>query len=336
MGLIAFLFGAKATQAYFENAKSILPNNQSTAIGKEQISISKIAIAQIAKVQNEEKLHEQFPSIDFISDTLKDEESCITIYLKDSNTTGIPAFVNAQINESTSIKVKTEIVTNVGEGKPHIAQLTNDIADKNTPQFLGSLCCMVVSTINSNLKGVLSSGHIFTEGKFIDFAGFVNSNQAHDTLSNGNSIGELYFQQMLPHQDIAVVKLNNTTSIDTQLLKFSEGFYNVSQTDLNSPTKNVTILSKGNNQRDAFILDVNVSMPLYYVGTQKIMRNIILIGSDIDKNKSSTVSLGGDSGSCVYHKNSRKIIGMLLGGNDKFSFVLPFEQTLIDNNFKLI
>jgi hypothetical protein len=335
MGIIAFLFGAKATQSYFENAKSLLPSNQQPSKSNEQIQISKIAIAQIAKVQNEEKLHEQFPSIEFASDTLKDGESCLTLYLTDHNIKGIPSFVNAQINETTIVKVQTEIITNIGEGKPHLAQLTNNIADTNTPHFLGSICCLVESTVNSNTKGVLTSGHVFTNGKFIDFDGFVNSNQAFDSLSNGNSIGELYFQQMIPSQDLAVVKINSTTTIHNELMKFPKGFYNVSQSDLNSPTKNVTILSKDSNQRDAFIIDINVSMRLYYVGTQKIMRNIILIGSDTDKNHSTTVSVGGDSGSCVYHKESKQIIGMLLGGNDKFSFVLPFEQTLKDNNFKI-
>lgn len=335
MGIIAFLFGAKATQSYFENAKSLLPINQQPSASKEQIQISKIAIAQIAKVQNEEKLHEQFPSIEFVSDTVKDGESCLTLYLKDSNINGIPSFVNAEINETTVVKVQTEIVTNIGEGKPHIAQLTNNIADNNTPQFLGSICCLVESTLNSELKGVLTSGHVFTAGKFIDFDGFVSSNQAHDTLSNGNLIGELYFQQMIPNQDLAIVKISKATTIGSELMKFPQGFYTVSAADLNSPTENVTVLSKGNNKRDAFIVDLNVSMRLFYVGTQKIMRNIILIGSDTDKNKSTTVSVGGDSGSCVYHKESKKMIGMLLGGNDKFSFVLPFEQTLNNNNFKL-
>ena len=151
MGMIAFLFGAKATQSYFENAKSLLPSNQQIPTSKEQIPISKIAIAQIAKVQNEEKLHVQFPSIEFASDTLKDGESCLTLYLKDDNIKGIPSFVNAEINETNIVKVQTEIITNIGEGKPHLAQLTNNIADTNTPQFLGSICCLVESTVNSNL-----------------------------------------------------------------------------------------------------------------------------------------------------------------------------------------
>jgi len=344
VGVIAFVFGAKATQSYFENANKLNSKTQSVSqdktnetgtIEEKNLDISQIAIAQLAKVQNEDKLHEKFPSIEFASDTLKDGESCLTLYLNDNDTKGIPAFVNAEINETTVVKVQTEIVSNIGEGKPHIAQLSNNIADNNTSDFLGSICCMVESTVNSNLKGVLTSGHIFTGGKFIDFDGLVNSSQAHDTLSNGNSIGELYFQQMISNQDIAIVKLTNTTTFHSDFKKFTSGFYKVSLSDLNSFKKNVTILSKDNNQRDAFIVDVNVSMRLYYDETQKIMRNIILIGSNTDKNKSTTVSTGGDSGSCVYHKESEKMIGMLLGGNDKFSFVLPFEQTLINNNFKL-
>lgn len=338
MGVIAFLFGAKATQSYFENAKSIIPINQQPPSSKEQIPISKIAIAQIAKVQNEEKLHAEFPSIEFASDTVKDGESCLTLYLKDGNDKGIPLFVNAEINETTIVKVQTEIVKNVGEGKPHLAQLTNDISSCNTPDFRGSICCLIESQINS-IKAVLTSGHVFTNGKFVDFDGFVNSDQAYNTLSNGNSIGELYFQQMIPNQDIAFVKLNNTTSIPSQLRKFPDGFYRVSVADLNSPNENITVLSKGNNQRDAFLVDINVSVRIYYTGTGSngiIMRNIILIGSNTDKNMSKTVSVEGDSGSCVYHKESGRIIGMLAGGNDKFSFVLPFEQTLINNNFKIV
>jgi hypothetical protein len=81
---------------------------------------------------------------------------------------------------------------------------------------------------------------------------------------------------------------------------------------------------------------MNVSMKVNYGLSERIMRNIILIGTSKDKNQSTTISVGGDSGSCVYHKESKQLIGMLMGGNDKFSFVLPFEKTLVENNFKLI
>lgn len=119
MGVIAFLFGAKATQSYFEKANKIIPNNSlnsssqtnnNSSTRQVNLNISKIAIAQIAKVQNEEGLLAKFPSIEFASDTVKDGESCLTLYLKDDNDKGIPPFVNAEINETTIVKVQTEIV----------------------------------------------------------------------------------------------------------------------------------------------------------------------------------------------------------------------------------
>jgi hypothetical protein len=338
MGIIAFIFGAKATQSYFENAKSLISPSPSIPGSNSNITLSKIAIAQIAKVQNEEKLHDRFPSIEFVSDTVKNGESCLTLYLKDNNTGGIPSFVTAALNETTTIQVQTETVTDMGNGKPHYAQLTNDIANSNTPEFTGSICCLVRSESN-DVKAVISSGHVFTNGEFDDFDGLVGSDHAYPVISNGDTIGELYFQQMIPTQDIALVKLNDTTTIQSKLKTFPAGFYEVSQGDLNAAVENVTILSKNNYQRDAFIIDHNIRFRIYYSGTGEngiLMRNLILIGTSTDKNKSKTVSTEGDSGSCVYHKTSGKMIGILTGGNDKFSFVLPFEQTLIKNNFKLV
>lgn len=339
MGVIALLFGAKAAQKYFENAKSLIPGSKTgitpTDNSEKKVQLDKIVIAQLAKIQNKQKLFEQFPSIDFISETLKDEDSCLTIYLKDDNSIGIPTHVNAKLNEETIIEVQTEIVTNIGKGKPHIGQLTNNISNEITPQFLGSICCFVESNDKPDFKGLITAGHVFTNGKFIDFDGFVRSNRTYESLCNGSLIGNLYFQQMLPHQDLAIVQLNENASIGSNMMTFPNGFYQVSPNDLNTPEENVTILSKDNNERDAFILGINISRRIYYTGTQKIMRNIILIGSDTDKDKSTTLSVPGDSGSCVYHKESKKLIGILMGGDDKFSFVLPIEYTLTSNNFTL-
>lgn len=216
------------------------------------------------------------------------------------------------------------------------AQLTNDICNESTSNFLGSICCLVQSTLNPSIQGLVTSGHVFTNGAFINFDGFVSSDQAFTALSNGNSIGELYFQQMSANQDLAVIQLTTPNTVASTIKNFPLGYYPVSTSDLNSSEANVTILSKNNNQRDAFIVGINVSVNINYGSISKIMRNVILIGSSPDQSQSTTVSTSGDSGSCVYHKSSEKLIGMLLGGDDKYSFVLPIDQTLTENNFKLV
>lgn len=335
VGFIAFLFGAKATQRYFENAKSPFPQHPADLSGQGSIPLDTIAISQLAKVQNEEELQCQNPNIEFISDTIKNGESCITIYLKNNNEKNIPDFVEVQLNENNSIKVQTEIIMNVGDGTPQYGQLTNDIVDPQTPYNIGSICCTVGSIINPKFKGVVTSGHVFTSGKFEDYDGFVEEHRISDANSKGKNIGKLYFQQMTPYQDLAIVELKKESGISNIFKSFPNGFYKVALKDLKTHSSNITILSKENNERDAFLLDQNVSFTIYYRGIPIVMRNIILIGSANNKNDSKSVTEKGDSGSCVFHKETGNIIGMVVGGNNKFSFVLPFKSTLINNNFKI-
>jgi YbgC/YbaW family acyl-CoA thioester hydrolase len=299
------------------------------------VTLDQPAIAQLAKVQQEEQLFERFPNIECISDTLKAGEACLTLYINDEQTKGIPAAVPVKVNGTTTFMVKTELVTNMGNGKPHVGQLTHDIAHNQSPEYLGSLCCLVESTVNPNFKGVVTSGHIFTKGRFMNFDGIAVAEQTLTALSNHKSIGTVCFQQMTSSQDLAIVEIPPDSPLVNELKSFSGGAYQVSAYDTHTTQPNITILSRNKNQRDAYLLDLNVSMKVYYNGGEKVMRNLILIGSTNDKQTSKTVSNGGDSGSCVFHKDSGKLIGMLMGGNDTFTFVLPLEQTLLTHNYQI-
>ncbi len=71
--------------------------------------------------------------------------------------------------------------------------------------------------------------------------------------------------------------------------------------DVNSTTPNVTIISKTQKVRDAFIVDYNVAFDINYTNKTKYVNNIVLIGSSNKRDLSSAISEAGDSGSCVYH-----------------------------------
>jgi len=331
MGVIAFLFGAKATQSYFENAKTFFPGPEAAPSTR----LTKSEIARIAVEQNRDELLARHPNIESVSDTLKNGESSVTIYVKDNHTDTIPKEVTATLKDLTVVKVPTEIISDSGEATPHIGQATDHLSDVDNPNFLGSVCCLVDSTTNPGFKGIVTSGHVFTEGDFLNYGGVLSQQQRRDTLINGIPKASLFFQQMKYNQDIAITELIDKTNLMDNYISFERGFYEVSESDFNAAAANVTIVSKGNNKRDAYILDFNVSFDIYYK-TPRNIRNIILIGTTSDRATSQTVSEPGDSGSCVYHKESKKLIGMLLGGNKKFSFVLPLEETLNSFNFKVL
>lgn len=330
MGVIAFLFGAKATQAYFENAKSFFPGATQT----NNTELSQVEISRLAVIQNRDELLAKHPNIESVSDTLKSGKSCVAIYVKDNQTDTIPKEINATLKNGSVIKIPTEIVADTGVAKPHIGQATDELCDSNSPKYYGSICCLVESSTNKNFKGVVSAGHIFTYGDYFNYGGVLGQNQKRDVLINGNSNAKLFFQQMKFNQDIAIAELTDQSDLLDNYISFITGFYDVSESDLNSVSPNVTIASRQNNKRDAYILDFSVSFEIKYFNSPRYVRNIILIGSTNDRTTSQTVSIGGDSGSPVYHKSTGKLIGLLLGGNNKFSFVLPIQETLNSFNFK--
>jgi hypothetical protein len=234
------------------------------------------------------------------------------------------------------IKVATEIISNSGQGTPHIGQATDELSDSKSSDYSGSICCIVDSITNPNFKGVVTAGHVFTNGNYFDYGGVLGHKQRRQALICKNPRASLFFQQMMFNQDIAIAEIMNKDGLLDNYISFSNGYYNVSESDFNSKIPNITIASRRNNIRDAYILDFNVSFEINYANLTKYVRNIVLIGSTNNRTNSLSVSVGGDSGSCVYHKKSGKLIGLLLGGNRKFSFVLPIEETLNSFNFKLL
>ena len=337
MGVIAFLFGAKTAQKYFENFR---PNPDKTGetvpSSKVESELSQIAIAQIAKVQNEARLLAQFPNIESISETVSLGESCLTLYLNDEKKAGIPLSVDVKLNDNKIVKVKTEIVTNVGKATIQYGQLNHNISDSYSKTYLGSICCAVRSLNYPNFRGIITSGHIFTHGEYEDYGGYIKTDQIREAYSNDHVIGKLFYQEMNSSQDLAIVELIDEAVITNEFMTFPTDFYECSIEDLESTQPNVTILSKDNKEQKAFILDYNYTRQIYYRATPKYVTNLVVIGSAPKKQDSKSLTKGGDSGSCVFHNGTKRLIGMLVGGDDKFSFVLPFDETLRANNLKIL
>lgn len=339
--VIAFLFAAKVTQSYFENiGKLNKPTPELTTYNssskQENWGISEIAIAQIAEASYKTKLKAKFSNIIEVSATLtNDGKRCIAIYLKDNITKDIPSSLKAELNETKIIDVPTELISNTGIAKVHIAQLTNNIEDSRTRDYPGSICCAVDSLNYPNFRGIVTAGHIFTHGKNINYNQYVQPNEIRDTYSNNSFIGKLYYQEISDAIDIAIVELRTGSQLSEECMSFMNSFYECTYKDLYADKENITVLSRNNNSRNGFILDFNLTLPMYYDIEGKYVSNLILIGSAPNKNDSKTLSSAGDSGSCVFHIKTKQLIGILIGGDKNFSFVLPIEEVIKSNNLKI-
>jgi hypothetical protein len=293
-------------------------------------------ISRLAILQNKAVLKANHKNIEALSDTLKKGKHVVAIYLRDHDTKGFPKELQVLLPDGSFARVKTEIVAGAGEAAPHIGQASDEISDANSNAYMGTICCLVGSAANKDFRGAVTSGHIFTYGDCFDYGGVLPLAKKRKALINQQPKAELFFQQMTYNQDLAIAELTDKTGLLDNYRSFSQGSYAIKDSDLKSTQPNVTIISRENNVRDAWILDYNVSFEVKYFNMAKEISNIVLIGSTNDRNTSKTVSVGGDSGSAVYHKKTGRLIGMLLGGNEKFSFVLPLEETLQAYDFKIL
>ncbi|GAB4093467.1 hypothetical protein [Flaviaesturariibacter terrae] len=277
----------------------------------------------------------RYPNIESMSDSLRTGAPLLVVYLRDEHVENLPDHVSLRLPDGSKQKIATEIVACTGTAVPHIGQVSAEVCDAANANSPGSMCCLLRSTTRPGWRGLVTCGHVLTGGYFIDYGGVLGAERCTPVLLNGQTGGNWFFQQMRSNQDIAVAEVPADTNLLDGYHAFPGDYYNVDDSDLATPEPNVTILSHSNNKRDAYILDYNVGFPVNYFGAPpQYICDIILLGSTNDRQTSTTVSAGGDSGSCVFHKASGRLIGMLMGGNNKFSFVLPLQATLETFNFK--
>lgn len=334
MGVIAFVFGAKATQSFFENRSPVPP--VSDANSSQQINQSDLAKRAI--LQNEVSLKTNHPNIASISDAVHDLNGITThvvaIYLSDNNTVDLPDKLEALLEDGSKRTIGTEIIKNVGSGQIQISQKADNISDSSSSLFRGSVCCLVKSTTNETFTGVLTAGHVFSDGRFTSCGGLVAPQQQGSSLLNLQAAGHWHLQLINNFQDLAVARLSTPPPVDSNYIKMAGGYHDVTDADVVTPDTNVTLISF-QSKRDAFIIDYNVAFDIKYKDNQTIrMNNIILIGTSRIRENSLPVSIPGDSGCCIISKTDNKLVGMLLGANDKYSFVLPVKKTLETYNLK--
>jgi len=318
MGVIAFVFGAKATQSFFESrfGSDKAPAPGTGAPGDK--SFTNAQIAKAAREQNAKWLHDKFPNILEVSSAVKDAKEdlhVVTIYLKDENTKDIPLTLTAKMDDGSVKTIPTQIIKDLGDGEIHIHQLDKISFDSK----VGSICCTVI-TDNKQYKAV-SAGHVFSRGRAFDYGGELGPEDHSEARINNKKVGEWFFQKIDETIDLALADID-TPVHDALALKL-KGHYNVSDADVQ---KTKVMLKTQFGTRDAYIVDYDTEWDVPYKGKIELKKGVILIGNTPDRETCKTVSQPGDSGGCVYEPGSMKLVGLILGGNKSYTWVLPLED----------
>ncbi len=337
MGVIAFVFGAKATQSFFESRVAV--PKETPKQGMAALEYTNADVAKLAVAQNEEILKTKFPNIISVSDAVQDLNSTdshvIAIYLKDNETTGIPDKLEVKMPNNGIKLISTEIIRSLGKSKIQIHQ-GNDIRTLNSSSF-GSVGCFIGSENDNNFIAIATAGHVCTQGRCINKGGALSGSDRDNTSIGNLSKGEWHFQLLTSNIDIAFAQIHDfDLNSDNQIIRFNNLHYLVSDSD---SKKTAVKLEVKSGIKTGYILDSRIGIELEYNdGNSKIIKNIILIGDTTDRDKSTSLTVGGDSGGCVYvtENNRKKLLGLVLGGDKKFTYVLSIKETLDSWGYKII
>jgi len=341
--IIGLLFGAKVAQSYVENHPSAAVSTLMTNTAPDEpapVVTSDSVTAEIAKLaadQNRASLRDKFSNINSVSDTISYDESgkaayVVALYLSDDDAAHIPDTLDADVPGQGVVSVATDIIT--GVGTPVLQNLQDMPISGAAKREIGSIGAMVSSDDIDGFRGVLTSGHIQSNGTSFSLGHICAGTERADVLINGGKVAEWHFQLISTVQDLAIAQLDDTYAVD-DYISFND-YYHLSSGDIKQTQVNLE--SKISGSRIGFIIDYNfpVDMP-YNDGKHVAFTNVILIGNSKNPDNSKPVSQDGDSGGAVYVNSDgqNKLVGLILGRDLKFTYVLPVQDTLNAWNFKL-
>jgi hypothetical protein len=332
MGVIAFVFGAKAMQSFFESKMAVpFQKNENNQRTPSQLTVSQQA--KLAVLQYEQFLKVKFPNIASVSDSIrkndiKEAQPLLLLYVRDSDIADMPSQVTLRTPDGVETPIPVEIIAEVGGGEIHLGQ-----QDRITAPSPGSICCLVTK---DGKTLIATAGHVYSRGKSTDYGGELDISEQLPFEINGVATGKWIFQLINYKNDIAIGVIDDFKTDEACLCFKEKGHYSVTDNDVLTATK-VKLVSGASSQkvREGYILDYNTAWDVPYKDKKSSKNKIILIGSTPDRVTSRRVSEPGDSGGLVYEPASGNLIGMILGGNEKFTWVLPMKEVLEKFNYQL-
>jgi hypothetical protein len=333
MGIIAFLFGAKVAQSFFESwAIRKATSNRFPGIEDEKDEgeikpvVSQGDPRQAIKA-NSAKLIKDNPNIKKLIPSYYSDGNnripCVDICISDNAKQKIPSLLKYKEPDGKIMQIKTRVITNFDNAKPHIAR-GHFIANVNSRLVPGTACCILEGS-EPDKQYLLTCNHVMTGGNF-DNPGNIGAKAVRFISGNTfDDVGIWKFGKMDDKVDAAIIDIENTERIETN--DINPYIYTVSENDCSQ----TEIEFKGafSKTKRAFIIHIHQPFDVDYDNKTITMSDLITLSEDLNHFNFSSPTQKGDSGSLVYHANTRQPIGMVVGGNSQFSFVVPF-QTILD------
>lgn len=330
VGVIAFVFGAKATQSFFESRMLRQQRKDDPASANENINTitdtPRQGNARSAIDTNKEMLLKKYPAIKKLIASYYWDGSkrlpCVDICISGNAKGSLPGFLEYKQADNSLMRVKTRVITNYGNAKPQVGR-GHFIANENTRAFLGTACCILEGD-DPDHRYLLTCNHVMTAGKFENTS---NPKQKAVRFFSGNEfdeVGTWEFGKMDETVDAAIIDIEKTERIEPNDIDTT--IYTVTENDC-SQTE-VELKGAFSKTKRAFIIHVDQPIDVDYKNETVTMTGLTTLSVDLDHFNFTPPTRKGDSGALVYHAHTRQPIGMVIGANTQFTFVAPIITVL--------
>jgi len=332
MGIIAFVFGAKATQAYFESNLAKIPPSlpTSTAVtGAPTDQLIQMAIDQNRSTFNKPNITAVMAGKMFKQGQLED---CITVHLSDTQMTGYPTSVTVRPAQGDPSTVDVDYITDVATPKALNVIFTDGTNVSNVAHAgsTGTICCKL-NNPSKNENYALTCNHVMNAGSGFNNAGPIDPPQGVQPA------GSWVWGMRTDDLDAALIKIDSTITFAYNIPSL-KGKQPRTLTGSDMMTTDVTMAGNSGSGRPRLvtgkITNYSSLLPIdvgYTDGSQPLNNLIVL--SQVTSNGNSTtyvtLSGSGDSGALIYDQNNNPI-AMVVAGNLQFTYAIPLSTILLN------
>jgi hypothetical protein len=179
----------------------------------------------------------------------------------------------------------------------------------------------VLSGANPSSLYLLTCNHVLTGGNFED-PGTLGSMVLEKLFGKFGSVGIWQFGKMDAKVDVALIAVEQAEQVSPN--DIAAGVYPVGEADCGKTE--VELVGALSLTQRAFIIHINQPISMDYDNKTVDLNGLITISGNLNPFNFSPVTQKGDSGALVYHAANRQPIGIVLGANERLTYVIPMKS----------
>ena len=349
VGIIAFVFGAKATQSFFESRMAKTGKEDlSSESNIDDLPVANEAIITEALKEKGKEWVESFPYVtgmsvrNKITDNKEKKKAALIFKVTekpDELDYGIiPEYLPYTSRSNHKYKILTDVVVeSITEGNSEIVEtiqpypLGNSVSRESSST--GSIGLLVKKEDDPNSDYIVSCYHVFCAPELRMHNKTFEGDGNQPLLSPGvndngtDQVGVVIEGVMNTENDFAVARVDNGVKIDSGMLTLGVVPLSFGFVFPENKGETLTMCGRTSGVRRGRIKSHSASQTVYYF--KKTVKQYLEGLIEVEP-----FCTGGDSGGVVINEQD-EIVGLIVASNKFSSYVLPVQEFLIQKKYSL-